>query len=284
MNEARKRLETIATRGDADIDLAEVALLIAKEEYPDLDVGHYLSRLDDLAASARDEIGEGLAGRDKITRLNHFLFVEQSFSGNEDDYYDPKNSFLNEVIDRRIGIPISLAVVYTEVARRLGIPVEGVGFPGHFLVRLVGEPEVLIDPYFGRIVTPDECQRRLEALTQESGDEDESPAVEEAIEVEPFRTATPRDTAVRMLRNLKQIYVSKEDHLKALACVERILLFLPEDPEEVRDRGILYLRLECYASALRDLEYFLKEVPQGEGVDAIREAIPDLRREAERLQ
>lgn len=270
MNDGRKRFAKIANRPDDSINIAEAGLLIAQEEYPELSVDGYLEQLEQLAMTAREQIGSDLPIAEKISRLNHFLFVEHGFSGNSDDYYDPRNSFLNDVLDRRKGIPISLSVIYCELARRIDLPIYGVSFPGHFLVRHVGEPEIIIDPFFGRVITRKECAERLNNLY----------GTRTRLEQKMLEPATPRDILARMLGNLKQIYVDRSDFERALACSDRILLLNRDAPLELRDRGILYQRLECFGPALRDLRRFLELAPDDPTVPTIRAALPELFRQA----
>jgi regulator of sirC expression with transglutaminase-like and TPR domain len=274
MSEARKRFAELAARPDGEIDVAEAALVIAQEEYPALEVDNYLKDLDDLAAAAGHELRGAYSATAKVARLNHFLFVQCGFTGNSEQYYDARNSFLNEVLERRTGIPITLSIVYCEVGQRLGLPVYGVSFPGHFLVKCVAEPEIIIDAFFGTIISLEECERRLRGVY----------GSEARLEERLLRPATPRAILARMLSNLKQVYVEQRDLLRALACVDRILLLTPEAPRELRDRGILYHRLECFAAALRDLERYLQRAPDDDGADAVRAIIPGLRLQAQRLQ
>lgn len=274
MSAARQRLAVLASTPDERIDVAEAALLVAQEEYPSLDVAVYLAHLDELADGTRAGIRSRMTAADRVAWLNHFLFVECGFTGNKESYYDPRNSFLNDVIDRRTGIPITLSIVYCEVAQRLGLPVYGVGFPGHFLVKYAAESEIIIDPFFGAIITADECARRHRDLYGPTARFDRG----------LLRPSTPREILVRMLSNLKQVYVEKGDLLRALACVDRILLFVPDTPRELRDRGILYQRLECYAAALRDFERYLQLAPHDTAAPTIRGILPELQRQAASLQ
>ena len=274
MNDTRDRLLEIAGRPDDKIDIAEAALVLASEEYAEIDVGAYLQRFDVLAAQAKAFVGDARTAAERIERLNGFLFVEQGFTGDRDDYYDPRNSYLNDVLDRRKGIPISLSMVYCELAQRLALPVYGVSFPGHFLARHLGEPDVIIDPYFGKVISPEECARRLEGIY---GDEAE---FDERL-LEP---AGPREILGRMLNNLKQIYVEQNDFLRALRCADRIVVLQPDSPRELRDGGILYQRLECFGAALRDLERFLDLAPEDDTATTVREALPELRRQAALIQ
>jgi regulator of sirC expression with transglutaminase-like and TPR domain len=270
MNEARVRFAAIVAPSVARIPLAEAALWIAGEEYPELDVDAYLDRLDELAEAARDR----LSAKDRIARFNDFLFRELGFSGNAESYDDPRNSFLNEVLDRRCGIPITLSLVYTEVAGRLGLPVVGVGFPGHFLVKWTLEPEVIVDPFFGKILSRPECEEKLRS----------SFGAEARLAPDMLAPATAREILVRMLRNLKHNYLGRGDLERALGAVDRILLVSPDEADELRDRGMLYFRQECFAAALRDFERYLMLAPNDPMAAEIRARLPDLRREAARLQ
>jgi len=272
-DDPRARLVALAGQPDHQIDVAEAALVIAQEEYPLLDVALYLSRLDELAADARVEVDTNRPP-EQVAQLNRFLFVRCGFTGNNDNYYDPRNSFLNEVIDRRTGIPLTLSLIYAEVAQRLELPVYGVSFPGHFLVRHVGNPEIIIDPFFGRIISEDECVQRLRGIY----------GSEARLDRRLLRPAGAREILVRMLSNLKQVYVERSDFLRALGCAERSLLLIPDAPRELRDRGILYQRLECFAAALRDFERYLELAPDDDAAAVIRETLPDLHRQVAHLQ
>jgi regulator of sirC expression with transglutaminase-like and TPR domain len=272
-SEATKRLTELVRTPGGRIPLAEAALWIAAEEYPALDVAAYLDRLDELAERARARVGPSPSA-ESLSRFNDFLFRELGFAGNGESYDDPRNSFLNEVIDRRLGIPITLSMIYTEVGARIGLPVVGVGFPGHFLVRWKGERDVLIDPFFGRVITREECASRLRAAH----------GPEARMDERLLAPATPRETLARMLRNLKVSYLGRGDLERALSAVDRILIVTPEDAGELRDRGILYLRLECFAAALTDLERYLALAPRDPMAEEIRSRLPEVRREAARLQ
>jgi len=274
MNVASARITEIARRPDAKIDVAEAALVLASEEYAEIDVDAYLRRFDALAEKARRYVGDTSSARERIDRLNGFLFVEEGFAGNRDDYYDPRNSYLNDVLDRRKGIPISLAMVYCELAKRLSLPVYGVSFPGHFLARHLGDPDVIIDPYVGKVISPEECARRLEGIY----------GSEVRFDERMLEPAGPREILSRMLNNLKQIYVEQNDFLRALRCADRIVMLQPDSPRELRDRGILYQRLECFGAAMRDLERFLALAPDDDTAPTVREALPELRRQAALIQ
>ncbi len=274
MGSVEDHLAAVVSRADGDGRLAEAALWIAKDEYPDLDVGAYLARLDDLAEHAAWKAPRTLPAAERIERLNRFLFEEVAFRGNQDDYGDPRNSFLNEVLDRRTGIPISLSVVYADVGRRIGLDMVGVGFPGHFLVKLQGAPELLVDPFFGRTISLDDCALRLRSNYGPGARVDPSM-------LEP---ATARDVLVRMLRNLKRTYTVKGDFQRALRTADRILLLLPEEPRELRDRGILYQQLECFSAALRDFVRYVELAPKDPAAKDVRARLPELRKRVEHLQ
>ncbi|MBP1683887.1 MAG: hypothetical protein H6Q33_30 [Deltaproteobacteria bacterium] len=271
---ARERFVRMVSGPDGSIDVAEGALLVAQEEYPDIEIDQYLRRLDELADAASPSVRAGTSANEQVARLNRFLFVEQGFMGNNDDYYDPRNSYLNQVLDRRTGIPISLGVVYSEVAQRLGLPVYGVSFPGHFLAKYLGDPEIIIDPYFGTVINEKECAQRLRGIY----------GAKARFDRRLLHPASPREILVRLLSNLKQVYVDDSDFVRALHCVDRILLLSPNEPRELRDRGILYQRLECYAAALRDFERYLQLAPDDDAASVIRETLPDLHRQAASLQ
>src|SRR2546423_64527 len=201
------------------IDLARAALAVAREEYPDLDEGRYLGLLDRLADGVQAGLPAGAIPERRVGRMNAYLFHELGFCGNQADYYDPRNSFLNEVLDRRTGIPLTLCVVYMEVGRRCGLRVEGIGFPGHFLCKVQLEGgELVVDPFHrGQLLGLEEIKRRLAA------------AVGDQVKFDPriLRAARPREILVRMLQNLRSVHSEKNDMPRALSAVDRLLLLAP---------------------------------------------------------
>jgi len=273
MNEARARFAALVAPAVARIPLAEAALWIAREEYPDLDVESYLDRLDMLAEGARGRVAPR-PPEEAVARYNDFLFRENGFAGNRDDYEDPRNSFLNDVLDRRLGIPITLSLVYTEVGARAGLPVVGVGFPAHFLVKWLLPHEVLIDPFAGKVASRGECEQLLKSAY----------GPDARLEERMLAPATSREILARMLRNLKNCYLGRGELEHALGAVDRIVLVTPDDATELRDRGILHYRLECFAAALADFERYLELAPTDAMAGEIRARLPELRREAARLQ
>jgi regulator of sirC expression with transglutaminase-like and TPR domain len=265
----RRAFARLVSRPELAIDLAEAALLIAKEEYPDLEVARYLSRLDAMAAELRDRVGIGSDAHRLIASLGDYLFKEQGFRGNADDYYDPRNSFLNDVLDRRMGIPITLSTVYMEVGRRLGVHLHGVGMPGHFLVKYMGPgEEIVIDPFNGgAIVSPADCQRILDRIS----------GGKLALEPRFLSSLGTRQILYRMLTNLKLIYFNGQAYGKALGVVERLLILDPHATTEVRDRGLLYCQLKRYPDAMADLERYLKLAPAAEDAEVIRDHLRSIR-------
>jgi regulator of sirC expression with transglutaminase-like and TPR domain len=280
--DARRRFAALAARPDAEIDLVEAALLIAAEEYPDLEVAAHRRALERLGDGARARVGEaaigtrgGLGPRRVVEALNRFLFDECGFRGNREAYYDPRNSFLNDVLTRRTGIPITLSLVYVEVGRRVGLPLFGIGFPGHFLVGCdAPEGRLLIDPFeHGRLLTEEDCIARLARLHGRSV---------------PFARhylapIGPRAFLGRMLGNLKAIYLEREDHARALATVDRILLLYPDCAEERRDRGLLHLKLQAFSLAASDLEAYLAACPGAADRDQVGRYVATVRQILARL-
>lgn len=276
---ALERFQTLVRRPEQDLDLAEAALLLAAaDEYPDLDVPAYLARLDALARGARERLSEGADLEETIVALNRFLFIEQGFAGNTRDYYDPRNSFLNEVLDRRLGIPITLSILYMEVGRRLGLAFEGVSFPGHFLVKFsTREGDVVLDPFYGGVpLSEEDLMDRLEEVYGEA-------AAARAALPQLLHTAGKREILVRMLRNLKGIYLRTENYAKALAVANRILLIEPQLPEELRDRGRLHERLECFRAAADDYARYLALEPHAGDAREISTRLTELKQFVARL-
>jgi regulator of sirC expression with transglutaminase-like and TPR domain len=261
---ARKAFAALVALPDEAIDLAQAALLIAREEYPDLEVGRYLGVLDEMAGTVRGRLRGGEGFGSLIAHLNRLLFDDLGFRGNREEYFDPRNSFLNDVLDRRVGIPISLSAVYLEVGRRIGCPLAGVSFPGHFLVRYMGRDapsEVLIDPFNrGRILTAEDCPGLLRTL------------YDGRIEFRPefLKRARKRDILERMLNNLKAIYRGHADFHRALRVQHLLLCVRPERPEELRDRALLYYSVACFEQAARDLQAYLDAAPDAADAGEVR--------------
>lgn len=273
--ESRPSLTVVLGRPDGEINLAEAALLIASEEYPGLDVHRYLKQLDDMGLALRARLAAEPRPERAVMALNRYLFQEEGFHGNVEEFYDPRNSYLNDVIDRRVGIPITLSTIYMEVARRAGVHVEGVGLPGHFIVRVVlGGHGLLVDPFHGGVLlTEADCQGRLDRIF----------AGRVKIASEMLAATGRREILGRMLRNLKAIFMRREDYPRALRAADLLLRVYPESGEDLRDRGLLYDTLDCYGLALQDLEHYLALHPNPPDAVELSGRIAALRLKAARL-
>ena len=266
--EAWEQFVRMADLPDEEIDLARAGFLIAAMEYPELDLDHQFGQLDSLA--------EGVAGRLDASRdplfcvntLSEYLFDELGFQGNLDDYYDPRNSFLNEVLQRRLGIPITLSLVCIEVGKRLDIPLLGVSMPGHFLLRHQGEENLYIDPFNkGILLSEEECAQRLQQVTQANVPWDPS----------YLAPVSNRDFVARILRNLKNIYLQRQDHDHAIMTIDRLIVLQPDATLERRDRGIVRYNLGHHEESLEDLTIYLDSDPEGGNVGDVERLVRHLR-------
>ncbi|MBN1566962.1 MAG: transglutaminase family protein [Acidobacteria bacterium] len=266
---ARQFFSEIAQLDETALPLDRAALIIALEEYPDLDLQAYLRRMDTLAARADVIVGADRSAVNVIEAINEALFVQEGLRGNSDDYYDPRNSYLNVVLDRKLGIPISLSVIYMEVAKRIDFHIQGVGFPGHFLVKHAdNDRDIIIDPFnMGRILTLNDCQELLDRIYKGSMEMSSSL-------LQPMQK---RMILTRMLYNLKDIYTQKEQYFKALSAIDKILMLNPSMPSELRDRGLLYMQTSLFAKALADLESYLANTVAPEDSTNIQSHIHMLR-------
>jgi regulator of sirC expression with transglutaminase-like and TPR domain len=237
-----------------EIDVCRAAFCIAQQEYPDLDPEPYVAQLDTWASAIADRLPEERYPLRIVKAISAYFSDELGFQGNTGEYYDPRNSYLNDVLDRRIGIPISLSLIYLELAKRLDFPMVGIGMPGHFLVRPDFEAaEIFVDVFNGgEILFPEDCQARLSEIYGQP------------IELRPefLVPIQPRRILVRLLMNLKGIYLSKRDIPRTLRTLENILMVWPESIEERRDRGLLYFQQGRYVEARHDLEFYLQALPE----------------------
>lgn len=258
----------LAALDDGDVPLLGTALLIARDEYPDLDPRHYTRMLSHHVEQLRPRVEAIDAWPLRMMAINQYLFDELGYAGNHDEYYDPRNSYLNEVLERRLGIPISLALVQIEVARRLDMPLDGVSFPGHFLVRLpVDDGMLVMDPFNrGRPLDADELRER--ARPHIAGD-----AIDDQVLHDILNPASHRAILVRMLRNLHALYVEGGDWARVVRCADRVLKLVPDNPDALRDRGLGYLRLEHRHGARQDLGRYLMLNPEADDAHAIRESL-----------
>jgi regulator of sirC expression with transglutaminase-like and TPR domain len=274
--QAEERFREIASLPGGQIDLAEAALWIAAEEQPGLDVPAYLAQLDELAETARPVVEGVETARERAVWLTRQFAIEAAFRGNSEDYYDPRNSYLNEVLDRRLGIPITLAIVWISLARRLGLDAHGVGFPGHFLAMMkLGdtEPPVYIDAFAGRVVDEQDCRGLLGDLT--SGEGGFHPGM--------LAPVSAREILARLLRNLKQIHLERSGLDSALRCSSWILILQPDSASELRDRGLLHRALDCWLAAEADLSRYLELFPEASDADFVRRILVQVRGRTSRL-
>jgi regulator of sirC expression with transglutaminase-like and TPR domain len=268
--------EGVLAEKDERIDLARACLMIAQDAYPGLDVERYLGDIERLALRLRARLPQSGGAEEKVVALNEFLFHQLGFHGNAQEYYDPRNSYLNEVLDRRTGIPITLSILYMEVGRRVGLPLEGVSFPGHFLVRLrLRGGTLVLDPFTGGApLSEPDLRERLQRVIP-SGVADNVPVAELPLD-QFLEAATNRQILSRLLRNLKGIYREIDKPERMLEVLNRMLVITPGASTELRDRGFLYHRLECWRPALRDLTDYAEREPDAPDLDEVRAKVMEL--------
>ena len=258
---ARRRLAALLACGEA-FDVVEAALVVAAEEYATLDVARERRKIESIgleAARRADRLQNPFA---RLDAVRAYLFEELGFRGNLEHYDDPRNSFLNDVLARRTGIPLSLSLIFVEAARHAGFEACGIGLPGHFVARVErGDRRILVDPFNGgQVITEEDCRQLVARSTGRAT----------LFRSELLVPATPRAMVARMLVNLKRIFLNQEDYARALGAVERLLMVAPEDPREVRDRGFLLAHLGRPGAAVADLENYLAVAPGAPDADAVR--------------
>jgi regulator of sirC expression with transglutaminase-like and TPR domain len=270
MQRLRDSFAAVVRDGDR-CDLGRAALEIARLQYPDLDAERSLRDLDALANAIRPRLGHARPC-DDVAAVTAYLFGEGRFRGNTESYYDPRNSFLNDVLERRLGIPITLSVLVMETSARLDLTVEGVAFPGHFLVRATGdEGPVLLDPFFGgRPVARDELLSRLRTFYGATAGHGEDL---QRILPQALQTTGATGILGRMLANLLRIYLERDDRPHALATVELMLVLAPDAPEHLRVRGLLYEHLGRFDAAAADLRRYLELAPDGTHARDVQERL-----------
>ncbi|MBI3654360.1 MAG: transglutaminase family protein [Acidobacteria bacterium] len=274
-NNVRARFTESISRSENDIPLAEAALLIAAEEYPRLDVALYLEKLERLGDRVRERAAQAQNALEVLACLNTSLFDELGFQGNRENYYDPRNSFLNEVIDRRIGIPITLSVVYIEVARQSGFALHGIGLPGHFIVGYLQPPENLFIDVFngGRLLGENALADLVAGMS----------GGKLAFHPSQLLPVTKKQIITRMLANLLGIYSGSQDYSRAVATIERILILMPESLAHQRDYGLLLAQLGKTSKAIEQLETYLQQMPEATDAETITEQIKKLKQARARL-
>lgn len=255
---------------DDRLDLLDGALLVARDEYPNLDESHYRAIIDQHERTLRSRLPSNADEQARLAAVNHYLFDELGFAGNQDAFYDPRNSYINDVLERRLGIPLSLGLVQMALARKLGVPLEGVSFPGHFLVRLPVDGGLLVlDPYHrGRSIDAEELKERAKPHL---GNLD----IDDAQLMSILEPASHRSILLRMLRNLKSLYAEQGVWDKALRSADRLVQLAPGQPNELRDRGELYLRIGHLIAARRDLGRYLELAPDAPDTQRIRNELID---------
>jgi regulator of sirC expression with transglutaminase-like and TPR domain len=265
-------------QSDANFALFEAAVSLAQDEYPELDVQAVLGEVDGLLERIRRRLPSDAGQLQKLRMLNQFFFKDLNFGGNLNNYYDPDNSFVHALLRTRRGIPISLALVWMELAQGLGLSVRGVGFPGHFMVKVnLPMGQAVIDPMNGQSLSREELSERLEPYRRPS-------TLVEDMETPLglfLQSAPPRDIIARMLHNLKEIYRTQEDWPRMLAVQERLIVLLPESWSEYRDRGLAHAEMGNTEQALADLECYLIHTEDLIDVNAITDRVDELRREGD---
>jgi regulator of sirC expression with transglutaminase-like and TPR domain len=265
-------------RLDNSIPLFEAALSIAQDAEPELDLAMPQIQIDVLAEKLMRRFSNDASDIQKLQLLNHFFYLELGFSGNINDYYHPDNSYIHRVIATRRGIPISLAVVYMELAQQIGLDVKGISFPGHFLMKLsVQSGEIILDPFNGASLSREELEQRLEPYLMQNTKLSTIPLGDY------LQAAQPREILVRMLRNLKSLFIENAGWHQLLEVQQRLLVLLPEDAIELRDRGLAYARLECARPALDDLELYLSQCPHAPDSETIRHTASKMRAAIKKL-
>ena len=260
---------------DASLSLVEAAAAIAQDDYPTLDTQAVLSDIDALAAKLKRRLPADAVPVQRLRWLNRFFFQELGFAGNVNNYYDPNNSYLHRVLETRRGIPITLAVLYIELATQIGLTARGVSFPGHFLVKLkMPQGEVVIDPFTGQSLSRDELNELLAPYKRDRGLQGDFDVPLGLF----LQAATAREVLARMLRNLKEIHRGAADVTRLLAVLQRLVVLLPQIWEERRDRGIAYAELGEDAAAARDLTLYLENVPDAQDRQAVAERLAHLGR------
>ena len=257
---------------DAHIPLFEAALFIAQDDEHPLDLSACLTDIDKFAIRLKRRLHSDIAPIPKLRLLNNFFYQELGFSGNFNDYYNPDNSYLHKVLSTRRGIPISLAIIYMELAQQIGLDVKGISFPGHFLMKLsIKTGDIILDPFNGASLSREEIEERLEPYFI-NGRNPEDPPLASYL-----ANATERSILARMLRNLKAVYAEQPHWKEFLNVQQKLVILLPGEIEERRDRGLAYANLDCPNAALQDIEAYLAQCPQATDAEILRMRLPELR-------
>jgi regulator of sirC expression with transglutaminase-like and TPR domain len=262
---------------DDTIPLFEAALSIAQDADPQLDLSATQMEVDTMAARLQRRLPSDASHVQKLRLLNHFFYQELGFAGNVNNFYDPENSYLHCVLSSRRGIPISLALLYMELGHQVGLEIKGISFPGHFLMKLsVQSGEIVLDPVSGISLSREDLEERLEPYLAQNAERNAPLSAY-------LQEAEPREILVRMLRNLKALYFERADWELALGVQQRLVILLPQDIAERRDRGMAFANLECPQAALRDIEDYLEQRPHAQDAPMLRQLLSKLRDVAGRL-
>jgi regulator of sirC expression with transglutaminase-like and TPR domain len=262
---------------DETIPLFEAALSIAQDADPQLDLSATQMEVDTMAARLQRRLPSDASHVQKLRLLNHFFYRELGFAGNVNNFYDPENSYLHCVLSSRRGIPISLALLYMELGHQVGLEIKGISFPGHFLMKLsVQSGEIVLDPVSGISLSREDLEERLEPYLAQNAERNAPLSAY-------LQEAEPREILVRMLRNLKSLYFERADWELALGVQQRLVILLPQDIAERRDRGMAFANLECPQAALRDIEDYLEQRPHAQDAPMLRQLLSTLRDAARRL-
>lgn len=253
---------------DGDFDLATGALLIASTDDPNVDIDGCRANLDRMAEAALARTPSEAGPLEELNAITDLLFGVIGFAGNRDDYYDPNNSYLHQVLERRLGIPITLSLLCMEVGRRAGVPVLGIGMPGHFLVRHRDEENYFVDAFHGGVLmNRDECG----AVLRQAAGEDAR------LEERHLSPVTPREILARVLRNLKAIYWDREEFDRCITTIGALMAVLPDRPEEQRDRGVVHLKAGNHQQSADDFAAYIEAAPNADDIETVRNALSRLR-------
>jgi len=272
MMNAKTKIELgrVLKTSDKQMNLAKAALMVAQLEYPELDVDNYLKQIQQLADEISHRLPSSPSAGDTLNQLNQVLFVEKGFKANSDNYYDPRNSFLNDVMDRKTGIPVSLSILYLQLGESLGLPLAGVSFPGHFLVKLdLDDGAIILDPYYGGIsLSEDDLFGRLQDFY---GDK-----VKRQDTLSLLESSSKIDIVTRIMRNLRNLYMHDGHWEKALLMADMMVEFDADKIDSIKSRAAIYDKLECSLAALNDYQSYLKMKPNAADTMKIRERIIQL--------
>ncbi|MCW8934673.1 MAG: transglutaminase-like domain-containing protein [Gammaproteobacteria bacterium] len=264
---------------DDDISLAKAALMVAKLEYPDLNIDSYLLKIQNIAEEINNRLSATANAAEILKQLNHVLFVEKAYEGNTNSYYDPRNSFLNDVIDRKLGIPISLSILYIELGHALGLPLSGIAFPGHFLVKLeISDGAIVLDPYFGGIsLNEEDIEERLREYYGAKLNKSRAQGV--------LSSSSNKEIVLRVMRNLRNLYMQDENWIKALPLADIMVEMDDDKPDALKARAAIYDQQECHIPALADYSSYLKLSPNTDtpGNQFIRARVIDLAKSARKV-